>query len=399
MAVQCFNFKRDKNLYTYNDSEIFLSPEGCRLRSQTGSHSATYLASAIITLPEVQILSIDSFWAIGLVGETPSGTSVGFQISNDGGTTWYYWNGSVWSTTVSDFSTLNEVEENIETFIATRIMIKLKLSSSTNNLSTPLIKEINLSYKLKKYNPMEDLERSVRRFFQENLKIPLTFLNELESDTDQVTIDTDFTVIEVTSAYNITTDPDRLTNIFSSNIDKVVTLSSAQSTGDIIEINFKGKCGVSITRDYDIHLAEIPEITLRFGNLDEIDKLCGVTHIINKRFSTSEVLIEEHFLWSKCQIQAHPITNRELDATRACGFLSDLVENNLISSRATGDAIEVSDSTPYNEGELIGQYHDRYLMFEVCIRIWNTTYIIKKLSEGIQFSFGTMEKQTEEVNV
>lgn len=82
--------------------------------------------------------------------------SKGFQLSDDGGATWYYWNGSTWAVVgVLDYNTAAVINANFSSFSAVSNSIVTKTFLISNGVQDEEIDEIQITYAVNE-NPSVD---------------------------------------------------------------------------------------------------------------------------------------------------------------------------------------------------------------------------------------------------
>jgi len=81
---------------------------------------------------------------------TTSPGDVYYQISNDDGTTWYYWNGSSWqvATGNEDFNTVSEIDTNIEEFDASTKKIAFKAFMKSDTIQQVELDSVNVTFNI-----------------------------------------------------------------------------------------------------------------------------------------------------------------------------------------------------------------------------------------------------------
>ena len=114
---------------------------------------------------------------------TKNGGEIYYQLSDDDGTTWQYWNGSAWAVaTATDYNTATDINTNIATFSTTNSSIMFKAFLESDGIQQVQLDNLQLIYKEKisatdgSYNIAEDIES----------EFDLGTYNETQFDTDHL---------------------------------------------------------------------------------------------------------------------------------------------------------------------------------------------------------------------
>jgi len=196
--------------------------------------------------------------------ELTDGTDLGdieYQLSNDGGTTFYYWAGSIWAAAgASDWNTEVEVDENISTFPLLnprQIQIKVRLTPpdsagpfSGSGTLTPVLADVAVAFD-SQGDVLEDLAISLQSYIQSTMECRFVQETDIQFATDEAVVDVYQNFAGVTAGsvrvYNLTTDPTESTDLFSSIAEDAgaetgtITMSSSQASGSIIKVYFSMK--------------------------------------------------------------------------------------------------------------------------------------------------------------
>lgn len=215
-------------------------------------------------------------------------TSVGFRLSN--GTNQYWWNGASWEINTSSWNTEIEVATNIGSFTIAdqklQVVINLK---TTNPTVTPLVRSVKVLYDgdihfqedLIYRSLVPSLDQQVRPKGRTRIKLAAN-----SSTVDISVIETPYNIESIDGAFNHTDDPEHLTDLYQSydSGTKVVTLSSEQSAGKVIHIDFlwKPEVIVATSQDYT-ELEKVPSIVLNDINfVDASETGVGDNCVFNK---------------------------------------------------------------------------------------------------------------------
>ncbi len=233
-------------LATYKRDVAEIQGEGYELRSGevifpnwTGRSIEELFSFVVADIQTVDYLSVgtdrDCFQITVLNPDSDGAevdlTSIDFQLSNDGGTTWKYIDTSVSPAVWTDvagispepFSSKTDVDANIGTlgFDASsgrkQLRVKMRLNPDSGGLLTPIVRQVRVGYEAP-LDPEEDFLRSLKLFLQENVRVREVLGFNLGTATSSVTMavdedDTTVTYDGTPVAYNLTDDPGRTTNI------------------------------------------------------------------------------------------------------------------------------------------------------------------------------------------
>lgn len=197
------------------------------------------------------------------------GGSIGYQLSNDGGATWLTFDTALpgWVPAVGLFATVYVsqavVEKNAGTFPllpVKQFRIRVQLKPNASGSKRPLLKNavVFLEYD---YDFEVDLARSLKHHLEALVRVRMTWCDQL-SAASTIAVDSGLTVGGPVKVYNLTTDPDRTTDLFVSvALDgKTVTFSPAQ-TGQI-EVSYFGIPKVFIAAEENYQFGSIPAVLI-----------------------------------------------------------------------------------------------------------------------------------------
>jgi hypothetical protein len=216
-----FDFAQPEQ-YTFDDVKVYASMECCRLRrhSTTGDYDITGIfEQAEIVFPEFNAEALSQWNGLAIQGVVPEDTSIDFQVSADGGTTWRYFNGTVWQTAgPTDWTTPENLDKGLPSLTSRRLILKARLTPNAPGSLTPLIRWVEVYFEAR-WNFFEDLKRSLKQYMDANMSCDLTWASVTASSGSSVLFDlgaNQWTILQVQSVYDLTADPSRLTNLFSS---------------------------------------------------------------------------------------------------------------------------------------------------------------------------------------
>jgi len=123
--------------YSYDSAKIVVTSSQAMLKDIGG---ASYPTSSP-GINQITSLSVPTTTFFGWTGfvetATTNGGSISYQLSNDDGSTWQYWNGSAWSTAgVGNYNPATTINSNIATFNTStgKLMFKAFLTSNGSQL-------------------------------------------------------------------------------------------------------------------------------------------------------------------------------------------------------------------------------------------------------------------------
>ena len=322
-------------------------------------------------------------FAVSHFTELPDGTPLGtldYQLSNDGGVTFYYWDGGVWAVAgINDYSSEVDIDENVRTFpLPSPAQVQLRvriLPDGTGTLPgsgerTPLLLDAALAYDCRA-SELADMVESLQAYLESSMVVPFVQRAELEVASSQVTIDVyqNFSgVVGDPQVFNVTADPAKSVDLFASLVEDrgqelgTVTLSGAQSAGDIIEVQFSMRPYVFIgmpdflassTQDADdvadreaYPVAQLPSIALipsRIVPDDAHNFLDGPAVRSRLRSSPEERSFRNYRLFrATCTLKL--LSPLGADAWRMASSGKDVGElDNSFRSLATGELYDVLD--------------------------------------------------------
>jgi hypothetical protein len=217
--------------------------------------------------------------------------TVGYQISNDDGLTWLTWDPGTTAWVVAtgvladSFVDKDTLDMHLPTvpFAAERqIRLRAKLTPGNNGRQRPVLKWTTI-YHAVDLNLYEDVSRSIKRFIDAYIKVPMFYLAET-SASPSVTIPTstsdpatagatepgfDVKIEEPIRVFNLTTDPGRLNDIFGTITGRTVSFLGPQ-TGKV-EVEFVGVPDVFIGAEEFFQLSKIPSVVVTVDRLEDYD--------------------------------------------------------------------------------------------------------------------------------
>ncbi|MBN1156468.1 LamG domain-containing protein [Candidatus Woesearchaeota archaeon] len=77
---------------------------------------------------------------------TLNGQTIDYQLSDNSGTTWYYWNGSSWASTTTSWNSASVVNSNISFFSTANNSLLFRARLNSSGSATPLLDNIDINY-------------------------------------------------------------------------------------------------------------------------------------------------------------------------------------------------------------------------------------------------------------
>jgi len=357
---------------------VLLRGTGLKLRRLNTAESAfdaegTYLETTVV-LPNVvataatELISFDT----AEMTDYPYGGSLTYQLSPDNGSTWWIWDttGGAWVQAINTFNGVfngrDVLNENFPTFplsnvpTSKQLRVKVKLTPSGDGSLTPLLYKVVLAWELK-YDYLEDLSRSVKRYLEQTLRVPKTYqeilpstgvYTSLEIKEAWASLDTVITV------YDLTNDPGRLTNQYVSKSNMTVYFNQIYG-GNTIEINYSAGPSVFLSADENYQMSTLPSVVVEIPQVAEMRQLRGVEDVDYQRvLGKARVRAAPVFFATTLRIRSQSSLKHEAlklaDAvTRAVAYRRKPMASFL--SLATGDLFWVYEFTPITPADVVGR--------------------------------------------
>lgn len=274
------------------------------------------------------------------------GGSVEFQLSNDGGSTWMAYEGGSW-VTATTWMTESVVDTNIDTFPLTgsrQFRVKLRLTPAQGGGATPLVKRVTLFVTLD-YDYQEDVRRSMKHHIEREMRVKTVWYQTV---VDQGRIEPEHQwegIFSPVSAFNLTTDPGRTTNLFSAIDGKGVLLSSAQ-TGEV-EVTLHSRPPVFLAAEDFFQISTIPSVVVTMPTTKERRDLRngnGETDICVGRERARVWLARVYF---ESDVRVTVQSSLELESLRMAEAIDRiLTHDKIVLSEASGEDMAVTMATP-----------------------------------------------------
>lgn len=230
---------------TYAADVAYVRRDGLklRLRDAGGAYApfdGAMAESAVVTFTAMPIPAlVPPLFSFVMDATVPTGASIGWQFSVDGGTSWLWWDGDSWSATEASYNTIEDVQANIGTLIPSAsagvtLSVRARLSSDETRRVGPVLKACAFVGEVDQ-RIVADASESLRAYLCANLVAKTKLVQRLGETGTTFTLDTPFNVAGVSRVVNRTTDPAGAVNLFDSVAGKVVTLSGEQEAPAVLE--------------------------------------------------------------------------------------------------------------------------------------------------------------------
>lgn len=262
-------------------------------------------------------------------------TSAYFRLGD--GTNEYYWNGSAWVVSTSNWNTEEEIANNIASFPTTerklQVIVNLRTSDST---VTPELVEIRVAYGALLDSEEEDMIlRTIVRKLKANIR-PIARINLVQQNSGtsvdmNIEIDTDYNIVDIDSVFNHTTDPDHNNDIFSSYdpTTKILTLSASVVAGQLMWIRFQYEPIVAISTSRDWYEVEkIPSLILEDVSFTDAVQWYTEDYVGKKSDGTVKVLPGP--IQGNLNFTIRGITDKQVDHLRLTSAVKRYFANNLV---------------------------------------------------------------------
>jgi hypothetical protein len=201
-------------------------------------------------------------------------TTVQFRLSTDG-VNELYWDGGAWSAAgAGQWSSEQEVNDNLDQLAFTgQIQVIVNLET-TDAEFTPELREVKLMYE-SSVEYQEDYLRSLIQEVRANVRPIADYRVKMDGVASTVNltpggssggeIETPYNIEDADSAYNLTSDPNRFTDILSSydTGTKVATLTVTPAADDIVEVRFLYEPEIVLTTSQDYtELSKVPVVVI-----------------------------------------------------------------------------------------------------------------------------------------
>ena len=324
------------HLRKLNGDESDYSPDG------------NYYPTTVI-LPKYYAQGLTGFYAFKHL--CSGGGEIGYQLSNNGGVTWYTWD-SDWvpaqGVLENTYMPVRVVDENIRTFPVAQdrsLRIKVRLNPSPDGKETPYLHNVIASVNLS-FDYQIDFLQSMKLHLERTMKVRTVLyarVNRTSIAIPEHQWDGFENPVEI---YNTDTDPDKTTNLFKGFYNNGFELSSNQ-TG-LLEIHAFARPTVIISGpEAWMEVSKNPAVVINDSSVRKIADLVYGEDELEYRFSDFKARKAPSRVYSRfqCSISVQSTLKRESEA------LADALERSMnqyqyVHSYGSGEFYKVLDPTP-----------------------------------------------------
>lgn len=379
----------------------------------TGKYDPTgrmFGAGAVIRTSDIPLAGVKELFAFNVAAgfdTDAAGNQLGsllYRMSADNGDTWLYWDGSAWSTasTGEHFSSLAQMQANIGTFplpsaSAVQFRLEVKIIPDAARIFTPRLSDVEIGAEIHD-RPFEDAVASVVTHLY-GITSKLIVSNYLQETTSSVVFKgvwTRFDVQQVTRAYDLTDDPYRRVNLYSSYSPETgtVTLSQQVPMNHELEIEYTGKCPVSPLAEEELYEATLPHIgvvplkTVLLGQLGNTVEI-----VTNRTKNLARVRIPSEVFEQRFRLYCVAARNEE--ALQISEAATRYLEMNVCRYLPTGEPMSLCDlDHPSNlDLEPRGMY-SKQVEFSVHFRRYSPEYVQTSLVQSVTAAVTDTEQTT-----
>jgi hypothetical protein len=316
--IKTFQFKEENRSRVALGTDVRLNPETHRLQLK---------ANALYEYPT----TADLYAKTWLANPNTVKEWLIFQalVANE-----LYWDGGAWSAAgPGDWSTEAEVVANIAAFpMATQSIQVIINLSTTDPKYTPEVDWVKLLYNSDLEWQEDYIAESMMPELREQLRPIAEYAEDLvaaSTTVDLSVIETPYDITDVDSAYNLTSDPQKLTDIASSydTGTKVLTLTGSQPLGERILVRFKYRPVVALmtSQDYS-EFAKVPAVILDDVELFGHHSIEPGDHVIDK--GTGDGYRLAHGYQADIDLQIRCIADKSKDQHRLADELKRFFATN-----------------------------------------------------------------------
>lgn len=203
-----------------------------------------------------------------------------YQLSNDNGQTWLVWQDGpdAWVPAVGSlaniYNDLFTVDRRFPLFplcAPNQVRIKVRLTPGANGIQRPVLCN-TLIYNDHEKDLMEDVSRSLKRFLDSELTVPMFFNGEIATPSTTVCIERDagldVKIEEPIKVFNIKNDPCKQFDLFSGLGEDGRTVTMLGPQVGQVEVKFTGRPEVFIGAEEFFQISKIPSVVVFVNNME-----------------------------------------------------------------------------------------------------------------------------------
>lgn len=263
-------------------------------------------------------------------------TTVMFRLSTDG-VDHLFWDGAAWSPAApGEWNTEADIAANINSFSMASQGIQVIINLATTNAAyTPAVYWVKVLW-LSDIEYIEDfVVRSFKPMMEAGVEPIAEFIYQFRPTDDMSTVaivtPTKYQYAGIDAVYNLTTDPNRITDLFGSwdQAKNTVTLTTPATAGDRIEVRFLYNPIVSVVTDQEYsQVARLPAINIESVDQENVRYVLGTDSVTNK--ATGEGWQLRQGTQIDIVMSIRTIADKELDAQRMAEALTSFFWNNTL---------------------------------------------------------------------
>jgi hypothetical protein len=301
--------------------------------------------------------------------KTPKGedgsqaTSIGFRLSRDG-VEQLWWDGVEWSPAgAGDWNTETEVATNIsELAVDVRGMQAVINLRTTDYTVSPTVEWIKFLYESDIDSFEEDYSRSLAGALRSGIRPSAEYQSVLDSDSSQIElsanpgIDTAYRILSIDSVYDLTSDPDRLTELVhtwdpgTGRIQLDQTFPSGTHFG--VRFLYEPLVVISAVSQEYTEVARVPAVIIGNMNLLSMQQAGAEDFVINKGTGKGWKVqmdvddVEFDITW---------ITSKTLDSHRLSSKIRAFFAESQLRSIGQDDLFDMRITNDFAAGGPVGQ--------------------------------------------
>jgi hypothetical protein len=336
------------------------------------------------------------------------GGAIYFQLSNDDGTTWWFHNGSYWDLAGSgDWNTKEEIDFHIPSFPLTdqkQVRLKMNLVPGRNGKDTPLVHYVRI-YTDIDFGLNNDLLLSMKSWVEQYVWVRAHYFGQIPQPVSDPSgescgydVDGPSDVLYVTDkrwdemsgpaeVYNLTTDPNRTTNLFAGFTSGGILLTSPQE--GYIESAFMARPKVFLSAEEFMEFSVLPSIVVQLTSVKERRDLRLGNSVNNYARARNKARVAFSRVWFDAEMRISCQSDLHAEAT----LMSDAVNEALsyhrfVMSLATGDTMPIPYDTPITPASRIMQgLYVREYACTLFSKIWlrRDAVVERDLAQEIRF--------------
>lgn len=210
-------------------------------------------------------------------------TAVSLQVSTDNGVTYLSWTGAAWEAQAvnGEYTSLENFNEYLDQLTWVHPgQIKFRVRLVLLNDAAPALKYLKLGVEFNQdYDTFTDLFGTLKQLGQA-LEINITRRTKLLQAANTFVIDSEYAVSSVIKVFNLTTDPDRNTDLFNDYAadTKTVTLTGQQAADSVLLYVFRAQVPTLVARaDEIIEVTDLPKNVFYLDVVeDEFNRASGL---------------------------------------------------------------------------------------------------------------------------